>query len=198
MAQASRALVQSKKLADELSGRLIVRDARIAELEQLLEERNQQLQGKVLENDQLQLDGQELKEQNAALGDQLEASTKRSRELMAERDTARTNATIADKDRKATEADNDNLRDELHRLTVENARLQGYHDRVKEFDPVTEAEEYKAFTERQRGSFHLEGGRPFRHYGTAFRDRVSGGFAEYAGDGMMSVNSQRPSWYRRG
>lgn len=36
----------------------------------------------------------------------------------------------------------DKLKDELHRMTIENARLEGYRDRVLEFDPVTERQAY--------------------------------------------------------
>lgn len=36
----------------------------------------------------------------------------------------------------------DKLKDELHAMTIENARLEGYRDRVLEFDPVTERQQY--------------------------------------------------------
>lgn len=34
------------------------------------------------------------------------------------------------------------LKDELHRMTVTNARLEGYRERVEKFDPVTEQQQY--------------------------------------------------------
>jgi septal ring factor EnvC (AmiA/AmiB activator) len=38
--------------------------------------------------------------------------------------------------------ENDQLRDQLHNQTVTIARLEGYRDRVHEFDPVTERHQY--------------------------------------------------------
>lgn len=71
------------------------------------------------------------------------------------------------------------LKDELHRLTIENARLEGYQNRVREFDPVTEA---KLYQDRQHDR----------------RDQVE----HYRGDGMAAWGG-RPGrdapapWYRR-
>lgn len=42
----------------------------------------------------------------------------------------------------AKDEENDRLRDELHLQTITIARLEGYRDRVLEFDPVTERQVY--------------------------------------------------------
>lgn len=65
------------------------------------------------------------------------------------------------------------LKDELHALTIERARLEGYRDRVHEFDPVTERTQYA--DERH----------PRRH-------------VDFAGEAFGRTEKASPPWYRRG
>lgn len=150
MAKASRALLQAKKIiADneaalgKLLAELGTRDMRIAELETMLEERNEQLQGKVLECDNAQAANRDLAEHNGALGEQLEASAKRNRELTTELTAERSKVAAVAKERDQVATENNGLRDELHRLTVAKAHIEGQLARVQEFDPVTDQQVYR-------------------------------------------------------
>lgn len=87
------------------------------------------------------------------------------------------------------------LKDELHRMTIENARLEGYRDRVLEFDPVTERQEYRDQTGATINHDQHFGTPPDRvlrrSQGAHGLDRVY--------DFSDRVGGERPRpWYRRG
>ncbi len=90
----------------------------------------------------------------------------------------------------------DGLLDDLHRLTIENARLEGYRDRVLEFDPVTERQQYQDETNAQP-SYR-------EHFGTpphTIRQRPVA-TSRFGGGGVMAAEraygeSLREPWYRR-
>jgi hypothetical protein len=92
--------------------------------------------------------------------------------------------------------ENRNLRDELHRLTIENARLEGYRDRVIEFDPVTERQEYQdeLNVDFVQTSHH---GTPPRRMHTRRIGRVRGSGAEAYDDMGSHMPSAGHRWYHR-
>jgi regulator of replication initiation timing len=96
---------------------------------------------------------------------------------------ARGGKQIAEKNLAAANGEISYLKDELHRLTIENARLNGYQDRVHEFDPVTERQQHADRQHPQR-----DGEVPHHLFNMA--DTA----ARYRGGGEL------PSapWYRRG
>jgi hypothetical protein len=69
--------------------------------------------------------------------------------------------------------DNDRLRSNLHAAELEVARLQGYQQRVVEFDPVSDRSQYEDRLPRPRVGNEI-------HY-----------------DGMGMAAEHAPSWYHR-
>lgn len=56
----------------------------------------------------------------------------------------------AEAERDEVNAENQKLRDRLHAMSIENARLEGYRERVQEFDPVSERQLHSEQTGRER------------------------------------------------
>lgn len=73
------------------------------------------------------------------LEDRMVAERGTARELVADkdRDIASLYSTITNKDREI-----DRLKDELHAMELERSRLEGYRDRVQQFDPITERQAF--------------------------------------------------------
>lgn len=104
-------------------------EAQIAELESEAGEARIALQGAVTTESTLRADLENLRTYLAEAHEQ----RRKSEAVMLEAER------IADDRSKEI----DRLRDDLHRMTIENAKLQGYVDRVQERDVLTEREEYQ-------------------------------------------------------
>lgn len=86
---------------------------------------------------------------------------------------------------KELSAENNNLRDQLHHLTVENARHEGYLDRVFEFDPVSDKRVYQD----QKNPIFVQP--PDEMH------RVQDGYAANFTQ-SIAVGERRMPWYRMG
>lgn len=118
----------------------------------------------------LQLDRDEQvaqgKRECAALREELTEARSRARNADAD-------AVAARKEAAAVLQENDRLRDRLHGMTIENARLEGYRERVEQFDPVSDKQA------------HYENVRPLREASPVRHDFAAA--APHAGE----------TWYRR-
>jgi chromosome segregation ATPase len=106
------------------------------------------------------------------------------REQVDAKEQERMRADRIGKERDQVATENDNLRDELNRMAVENARLRGYQERVREFDPVTERQAYQ--DSLPRAGRDTYGASSVEEHG-ALLSRVRG---------LTASGADRP-WYRR-
>lgn len=172
----TRALLQARAEIDDLQRRHGEIQRRSGDLETMLEERDERVQTLALERDQLTARVAELDTQNAEIGQQCvdqgaQINELEQRQQLAERAAART-----EKAKAAAEADNAFLRDTMHELTIQRARLEGQLERVREFDPVTDQQE------RREGLINV---RMPRHY--------------VDGEALTSgARTGLQPWYRRG
>ena len=105
-----------------------------------------------------------------------EAKASKRRDLERENGSLRGQLALADKQRREVLDENENLRGLLHRAELKNAQLEGYRDRVLEFDPVPDRQAYE--------DNRLDRGMPPRR-------------VDYSNFDMASERQPAP-WYRRG
>ncbi len=77
----------------------------------------------------------QLAEQNDALQASGQDASRKVIEL-------RSQLTTAEKTTRQVTEENNFFREQLHSMEVDNARLRGYQQRVQEFDPVTDRQQY--------------------------------------------------------
>lgn len=92
----------------------------------------------------------------------------------------------------------DRLRDDLHRMTIENAKLQGYVDRVQERDVLTEREAVHMDIMRGREDYNdiVTGTRPNAYPRSRHVERVRN-MLDAAVSGLSQPDTDRPAWHLR-